>query len=214
MHQCTFCQGPVDQATGICRRCGQKSPDHLFAQSTSVALPQAMPDRRCPRCGEATITGQRFCRRCGLSQLSLPGQREGQLIGPPAGARGSEAGAMAGSARPFRPLPESTGSWWETSTLQDINTNAKDTAPSRMLKRRVWVTIVLLVVAGISSFAGYLILYSQTQQPGRTVCGDGMTNASATCLPTSFMTPTPPLPVVSGYLHTSCIQIVDAANQP
>src|SRR6266705_5895204 len=91
----------------------------------------------------------------------------GQLIGPPAGARGSEAGAMAGSARPFRPLPESTGSWWETPTLQDINTNAKNTAPSRMLKRRVWFTIVLLVVAGISSFAGYLILYSQTQQPGR-----------------------------------------------
>src|SRR6266700_361088 len=214
MHQCTFCQGPVDQATGICRRCGQKSPDHLFAQSTPVALPRATPERRCPRCGEATITGQRFCHKCGLSLPSLPGQHEGQLIGPPAGARGSEAGAMAGSARPFRPLPESTGSWWETPTLQDINTNAKNTAPSRMLKRRVWFTIVLLVVAGISSFAGYLILYSQTQQPGRTVSGVGRPNASATSVPTSSTSPTPPPPVGSGYWHTSGIQIVDAANQP
>src|SRR6266702_2422993 len=209
MHQCTFCQGPVDQATGICRRCGQKSPDHLFAQSTPVALPRATPERRRPRCGEATITGQRFCHKCGLSLPSLPGQHEGQLIGPPAGARGSEAGALAGSARPFRPLPESTGSWWETPTLQDINTNAKNTAPSRMLKRRVWFTIVLLVVAGISSFAGYLILYSQTQQPGRTVSGVGRPNASATSVPTSSTTPTPPPPVGSGYWHTSGIQIVD-----
>src|SRR6266700_443682 len=99
-------------------------------------------------------------------------------------------------------------------TLQDINTNAKNTAPSRMLKRRVWFTIVLLVVAGISSFAGYLILYSQTQQPGRTVSGVGRPNASATSVPTSSTTPTPPPPVGSGYWHTSGIQIVDAANQP
>ena len=83
-----------------------------------------------------------------------------------------------------------------------------------MLKRRVWFTIVLLVVAGISSFAGYLILYSQTQQPGRTVSGVGRPNASATSVPTSFTTPTPPPPVGSGYWHTSGIQIVDAANQP
>src|SRR5438132_7115461 len=108
MHQCTCCQEPVDQAPGICLRCSQKSPDDLFDQPTSIVLPQVTPDRRCPQCGEATSSGQRFCRSCGLSLPSLPGPQEGQLIGLPAGARGSEAGAMVDSARPFQPLPGST----------------------------------------------------------------------------------------------------------
>jgi len=212
MDQCTFCQGPVDQATGICRRCSQKSPDDLFDQSTSVALPQATPDRRCPRCGEATIIGQRFCRICGLSLPALPGQ----LIGLPAGAKGSEAGAMADSARPFQPLPGSNGSWWVTSTVPFITTKPENTAPSRVLKRRAWFTIVLLVVAGISSLGGYLVMDAPTHQPGSTVSGVGRPNASATGVPTSSTTttPTPLPPVGTGYWHTKGIQIVDEANQP
>jgi aryl-phospho-beta-D-glucosidase BglC (GH1 family) len=212
MHQCTCCQGPVDRATGICRRCGQKSPDDLFDQSTSVVLPQVTPARRCPRCGEATIIGQQFCRRCGLSLFALPGQQEGQPIALPAGARASEARAMADSAPPFQPLPGSTGSWWETPTLPFISTKSENTAPSRVVKRRAWLIIVLLVVAGISGSGGYLVMYAQTQLPGRTVSGVGRPNASATSVPTSSATPTPP--VGTGYWHTNGIQIVDEANQP
>src|SRR5215831_16112027 len=128
MHQCTFCQEPVDQATGICRRCSRNSPDNLFDQTTSVVLPRVKPDRRCPRCGEATIIGQRFCRICGLTLPSLHCQQEGQLTRLP-----------AGSARPFHLLPGSNGSWWETSTLPNINTPpVENIAPSRVSKRRVW----------------------------------------------------------------------------
>ena len=121
---------------------------------------------------------------------------------------------MADSARPFQPLPGSTGSWWETSTVPFITTKSENTAPSRVLKRRVWFTIVLLVVACISSFGGYLVMHAPAQQPGRTVSGVGRPNTSATSVPTSFTTPTPQPPVGMGYWHTKGIQIVDAANQP
>jgi len=163
MDQCTFCQGPVDQATGICRRCSQKSPDNLFDQPTPVALPQATPESACP----------------------------------------------------FQPPPGSTSSWQEVPTLPLINTNAENIAPSRVLKRWTWFTIVLLVVAGISSCGGYLVMHDQTQQPARSMSGVGRHNASPTSVPISFRTPTPtPPPVGTGYWHTNGTQIVDEANQP
>jgi aryl-phospho-beta-D-glucosidase BglC (GH1 family) len=216
MDQCTFCQGPVDQATGICLRCTQKSPDNLFDQPTSVVLPQVTPDRRCPRCGESTIPGQRFCRRCGHSLPSLPGQHEGQLIELPAGTKQREARPRRGDprGRPVWQEGSSTGSWWETSTLPLITTISENTAPPRVFKRRVLFTILLLVVAGISGSGGYLLMYAQAQLPGRTASGVGGPNASATSVSASSTTPTPPPAVGTGYWHTSGIQIVDEANQP
>jgi endoglucanase len=122
---------------------------------------------------------------------------------------------MAGSARPFHLLPGSNGSWWETSTLPNINTPpVENIAPARMLKRRVWFTIVLLVVAGISSFGGYLLIHSQTPQLSRDVSAVGRPNTSATGVPASSITPTPAPPVGTGYWHTKGNQIVDEANQP
>jgi len=121
---------------------------------------------------------------------------------------------MPAGARPFHILPGSHGSWWKSSTLPDINTPVENIAPPRVLKRGAWFTIVLLVIVGISSFGGYLLIQSQTPQAGRDVSGVGRPDTSAASAPTSATTPTPAPPVGTGYWHTNGTQIVDEANQP
>src|SRR5215467_680790 len=133
MDQCIYCQGPVDQATGTCLRCSQKSSGNQRDQPTSIVLPRVAADRLCSQCGEATIIGQRFCRKCGLTLTlpSLPDQQEGQLIELHAGTKTSRArpgrgdprslpGVMRGDPEGSRGRPggavvrNSTRSWWET----------------------------------------------------------------------------------------------------
>src|SRR5215472_3485206 len=218
MDQCIYCHGPVDQAAGTCLRCSQKSPGNQRDQPTSIVLPRVAADRLCSQCGEATIIGQRFCRKCGLTLTLpwLPDQQEGQLIELHAGAKES-------NVRPSRSDPRGRpkggvvrGSWWETSTLPLITARARpeNTAPppTRASKRRARFAIVLLVVAVISGFGGYLFMYAQAQLPGATASGVSRPKTSTTSVPTSSPAPAPP--VGTGFWHTSGTQIVDEANQP
>lgn len=211
MDQCAYCPGPLDQATGICRRCGRHTPHDSFDQAPPLAFNQPAPDGHCPRCGEATIPGQHFCRRCGLALPAHSNQPQGQLIAQPVGVRGAEAETLDGSAPPFQRTPGSPGAWWETPTLPVITTHPDEARPSRAARRWAWAALVLIVVVGVSGYSGYLVLHAQTQQP-RTASGASAPGAASPSTPAT--TPTPAPPVGTGYWHTRGTQIVDAANQP
>jgi aryl-phospho-beta-D-glucosidase BglC (GH1 family) len=189
--------------------------DDPFILTTPPPTPSflhvATAESQCPGCGEAIIADQRFCRKCGLALPTLSTQPEGQLIGQRAGAKESEAEALPSSAPTFQTSPGSTGAWWETPTVPVVQTQARDTVSSGVRRRRVWLSLLLLVV-GLGSIGGYLVLHAQTQEPGRKVSSVGTPGAN----PTSGLAPTPTAspPVGSGYWHTSGIQIVDANNHP
>src|SRR6185312_12719093 len=135
MDQCRYCQGPIDQATGICRRCGQITPADQFEYSSPFSSNHAMYDGRCPRCGEETIPGQHFCRRCGLS-LPLPGaHQEGQLVALPVGAQEHQAGGMTNGAYAFQASPGATTAWWESPT-QPVITTSSDTSAASQARHR------------------------------------------------------------------------------
>jgi endoglucanase len=136
----------------------------------------------------------------------------------PAGARGAEAEAMAGSAPPLQGTPGSIGAWWETPTQPVITTGADDARPSRAPRRWAWITLVLIVAVSVSGLSGYLVLHAQTQGTARSASGISTPGAGAasqaTPGTTPSPTPTPPPPVGTGYWHTKGAQILDAANQP
>lgn len=62
MERCIFCQGEIDQARGICLRCGQAQPTKVGAVALAAA---SAPIIRCPKCGEGVPSGARFCPTCG-----------------------------------------------------------------------------------------------------------------------------------------------------
>ncbi len=214
MERCSFCHGPRDQATGICRRCGRISPTDPFEQTAPVILPHLSPEHHCPRCGEETIPGQHFCRRCGLA---LPVPAASSAAGgaaQPVGVRAGRGSTVTDDTSASPTLPGARGAWWESPTQPVINARGNDVPPAsaRRLGRRVGFLVLLLLVVGASTFGAYLVIHAQTQNP-RTMSGGASPN-DTTSTPTPAASPTPLPPVGTGYWHTNGALIEDEANQP
>ncbi len=217
MESCIFCEGPIDPASAICRRCGRVAQRGLFDSSKPATLydmPDEMPsESRCPRCGAPTITGQRFCRQCGVALTTFPTQPERQLVGQPARSTGGEAEALSSSAQAFPALPGAGGSWWETPTLPVVQASSHSISSPGLLRRSLWI-VLLLVVVGVGSLGAYLVLYAQTRGPGGSVGSAGTPTTGAANGQTPPATAGPTGPVGVGYWHTNGTQIVDSLNQP
>ncbi len=215
MEQCPFCQGSLDEATGICRQCGRAT---LATLAVSATPNQAMPESRCPGCGEEVIERQRFCRKCGLALTALAGQQKNERIEYPIEPDWSEAETPPDGARAFEPDSHYASPWSEAPTLPAFRTGAVSTRSAAVPRRRAWLPFFLLVVAGISIFSGYLLIHAQTSSPQRSISGVGASTpasgASATSGPMPSSTPNPAQPVGTGYWHTNGTQIVDANNRP
>ena len=69
MDRCLFCQGEVDGATHLCRRCGRVQPAQ-FA-TTLLDSPTLPLTVRCPDCGNLLPAQAQFCGTCGR-KLALP----------------------------------------------------------------------------------------------------------------------------------------------
>lgn len=213
MESCIFCQGPKDPISGICLRCGRVAQDDLNEPTTPLPLYHASSESQCPRCGEATIAGQRFCRKCGLALAALSGPPADQPVEQLVGAKREEAQALSNTTQMFPTPPGSSGSWWESPTLPVAQTNTRSMASSHPLRLRVWLAL-LLVVVGAGSIGGYLVLHAQARGSGNGVSSVNTPRPGATSGPTPTATATPTGPVGTGYWHTSGTQIVDAYNQP
>jgi aryl-phospho-beta-D-glucosidase BglC (GH1 family) len=213
MEPCTFCQGPRDQATGICRRCGRISPDDPF-DTAPVIVPPVSAESHCPRCGEETIAGQHFCRRCGLALPAVAHPPADQEMALPVGARSGRGSTVPDNTSASPTLPGSRGAWWESPTLPVINARGEDTpASARSLGHRVGFLILLLLVVGASTFGVYAVIHAQTQSHQVTKSG-ASPDGGAASTPTPAASPTPLPPVGTGYWHTNGALIEDEANQP
>lgn len=213
MEPCIFCQGSTDPISGICLRCGRVAQDDLGEPTTPLSLYHAPSESQCPRCGEATIAGQQFCRKCGLALAALFSQPADQLVGQFVGAQREEAQALSDSTQTFPTTPNASGSWWESPTLPVVQTTARTSASPHPLRRRFWL-ILLLVVVGTGSIGGYLVLHAQARGSGNRVGSAGASGPGSTSGPPSTATTAPRGPVGTGYWHTSGTQIVDEYNQP
>lgn len=218
MESCVYCQGPVGRAAGMCRHCGRIAPEQQEDQPPPLSPNHSSVLSQCPRCGEADlIAGQRFCQRCGLSLNSVPAREDEQLVPQLAGTRGSAANAQSGGVSTFQTSPRPTGAWWESPTVPEVKTAARSTAAPRFRQRRVWVSMLLLLVAGVSSISTYLVIHAQTRAPAQSTTGVSAPQASApaaTSAAAPSATSAPAQPLGTGYWHTSGTQIVDSVNQP
>jgi endoglucanase len=161
------------------------------------------------------MANQRFCPRCGLALNGLPAHPDAQLVAQPAGAKGSTAEVQAEPTPTLRMAPRPAGSWWDSPTVPEISTHSLSAAPSRFARRRVWLSLALLVVVGVSSLGAYLALHAPSRAPAQSSTSIGAPRASATnAPPPPPATSTPSVPVGTGYWHTNGTQIVDAANRP
>jgi aryl-phospho-beta-D-glucosidase BglC (GH1 family) len=219
MNWCPSCQGPVDQATGICQQCGRVAQDNLVHTQTAVQLDQISSEGSCPTCGEATIANQRFCRRCGQALTitsSLPEDLSPTLY---VGEDWSEAEALLST--PYTPQSASYqhDPWSESPTLPAIQSSvATSTRPSASRRRYLrWLPLLLILVAATSGLSGYLLIHAQSRASDRASSVSATTpapGATATSGLNASPTTAPNQPVGAGYWHTNGSQILDANNQP
>ena len=170
------------------------------------------------------IARQRFCQKCGLALTDLLSQRESeQRVEQPVVVHRSEAEAAFGSTHHLEAGHNSASPWSEAPTLPAFSTASVTTVSGARRAAslpgwRVWLTLFLLVIAGISSVSGYLLIHAQASKPQRSISGVGVsTPVPGTGAPgglTPPATPTPAAPLGSGYWHTDGTQIVDAYNRP